>query len=48
MEDFSGHTYASLFSQEKKKKTKTALTFKKPETLFTGDDIFAGCLEMGK
>ncbi|KAL3922956.1 MAG: hypothetical protein SGILL_001927 [Bacillariaceae sp.] len=47
MEDFSGHTYTSLFAQEKKKKKKTALTFKKPDSLFTDDDVFAGCLEMG-
>mmetsp|Transcript_9858 Transcript_9858/g.17440 ORF Transcript_9858/g.17440 Transcript_9858/m.17440 type:complete len:105 (+) Transcript_9858:2-316(+) len=47
IDDFAGHTYASLFSQEKKKKTKTALTFKEPASLFTEDDIFSGCLEIG-
>lgn len=45
--EFSNHTYASLFDQEKKKKTKTALTFKKPASLFTDDDIFSGCIQMG-
>mmetsp|Transcript_8805 Transcript_8805/g.26135 ORF Transcript_8805/g.26135 Transcript_8805/m.26135 type:complete len:573 (-) Transcript_8805:778-2496(-) len=44
IEEFATHTYASLFDQEKKKKTKTALTFKKPSSLFTDDDIFSGCL----
>ena len=39
VEEFTNHTYASLFDQEKKKKTKTTLTFKKPASLFTADDI---------
>eukprot|EP00536_Pseudo-nitzschia_multiseries_P000326 jgi/Psemu1/178351/e_gw1.4.120.1 len=43
-DEFATHTYASLFDQEKKKKTKTALTFNKPSSLFTDDDIFSGCL----
>jgi U3 small nucleolar RNA-associated protein 19 len=47
MDDFISHTYSSLFSQEKKKKTKTALTFQEPKSLFNGDDIFAGCLSFG-
>eukprot|EP00534_Pseudo-nitzschia_fraudulenta_P006354 CAMPEP_0201173916 /NCGR_PEP_ID=MMETSP0851-20130426/96817_1 /ASSEMBLY_ACC=CAM_ASM_000631 /TAXON_ID=183588 /ORGANISM="Pseudo-nitzschia fraudulenta, Strain WWA7" /LENGTH=585 /DNA_ID=CAMNT_0047456751 /DNA_START=90 /DNA_END=1847 /DNA_ORIENTATION=+ len=47
VEEFSNHTYASLFDQEKKKKTKTALTFKKSSALFTDDDIFFGCLQIG-
>ena len=47
MDDFAGHTYASLFAQEKKKRTKTALTFNEPTTLFTDDDIFAGCFQSG-
>ena len=46
MEDFMGHTYASLFAQEKKKKSKTALTFNEPQSVFTSDDMFAGVLEM--
>jgi len=48
IEEFANHTYASLFEQEKKKKTKTALTFKKPSALFTDDDIFSGCVQIGK
>lgn len=46
MEDFFGHTYKSLFDQERKKRTrtKTALTFKDPESLFTEDDIFSNIL----
>lgn len=47
IEEFANHTYASLFEQEKKKKTKTALTFKKPSVLFTDDDIFSGCVQIG-
>ena len=47
IDEFASHTYASLFDQEKKKKTKTALTFKKPTSLFTNDDIFFGCVETG-
>jgi hypothetical protein len=45
MDDFTGHTYESLFAQEKKKRTKTALTYKEPASLFAEDDIFAGCFE---
>ncbi|KAG7352518.1 CBF/Mak21 family-domain containing protein [Nitzschia inconspicua] len=48
MDDFVSHTYGSLFSQEKKKKTKTALAFQKPESLFTTEDIFAGCLDIAR
>jgi U3 small nucleolar RNA-associated protein 19 len=44
---FSNHTYKSLFDQERKKKTKTALTFKKPTTLFVEDDVFSNILNMG-
>lgn len=47
IEEFANHTYASLFDQEKKKKSKTALTFKKPSALFTDDDIFFGCIQIG-
>ena len=47
VEEFASHTYASLFDQEKKKKTKTALTFKKPSSLFTDDDMFSGCMQIG-
>lgn len=47
IEEFANHTYASLFGQEKKKKTQTALTFKKPSTLFTDDDIFSGNVQIG-
>jgi len=47
IEEFANHTYASLFDQEKKKKTKTALTFKKSSALFTDDDIFSGCMQIG-
>ncbi len=45
IEDFTNHTYKSLFDQERKKRSeKTALTFKEPEALFKKDDIFAGLL----
>jgi U3 small nucleolar RNA-associated protein 19 len=47
VEEFAAHTYGSLFDQEKKKKNKTALTFKKPTSLFTEDDIFSGCIQIG-
>mmetsp|Transcript_25900 Transcript_25900/g.56769 ORF Transcript_25900/g.56769 Transcript_25900/m.56769 type:complete len:622 (+) Transcript_25900:159-2024(+) len=48
-DEFANHTYASLFDQEKKKKqTKTALTFKKPSSLFADDDIFFGCVQTGE
>jgi U3 small nucleolar RNA-associated protein 19 len=48
MDDFASHTYSSLFSQEKKKKNKTALTFQEPKSLFTEDDVFAGSLQFEK
>ena len=44
MTEFSSHTYKSLFDQDRKKKTKTALTFTEPTSLFTNDDIFSGSL----
>lgn len=45
IDEFSHHTYASLFDQERKKRTKkTALTFKEPESLFGQNDVFAGAL----
>ena len=47
IEEFANHTYGSLFDQEKKKKTKTALTFKKPSAIFTDDDIFSGFMKIG-
>mmetsp|Transcript_61462 Transcript_61462/g.69648 ORF Transcript_61462/g.69648 Transcript_61462/m.69648 type:complete len:604 (-) Transcript_61462:83-1894(-) len=47
VEEFAAHTYGSLFDQEKKKKNKTALAFKKPTSLFTEDDIFSGCIQIG-
>mmetsp|Transcript_12703 Transcript_12703/g.36959 ORF Transcript_12703/g.36959 Transcript_12703/m.36959 type:complete len:576 (+) Transcript_12703:31-1758(+) len=45
MEDFLDHSYKSLFDQEKKKRMKTALAFKKPTSLFTNEDMFANFLE---
>ena len=48
IEDFTYHTYASLFDQERKRKTKTALTFKKPSSLFTDDDIFFDSIHIRK
>ena len=48
MEDFSNHTYKSLFDQERKKKTKTAVTFKEPKSLFSNDDVFSGILHARK
>jgi U3 small nucleolar RNA-associated protein 19 len=43
IEEFSNHTYKSLFDQERKKRAKkTPLTFKEPGDLFTKDDIFGG------
>jgi U3 small nucleolar RNA-associated protein 19 len=47
MDDFSSHTYKSLFDQERKKKTKTAVTFKEPKSLFSNEDVFAGILQAG-
>lgn len=45
MEEFSEHTYKSLFDQERKKKPKkTALTFREPEALFPKDSLFSGFL----
>ena len=45
MNEFSSYTYKSLFDMERKKKTKTALTFKEPTSLFTKDDIFSNILK---
>jgi U3 small nucleolar RNA-associated protein 19 len=43
IEEFSSHTYKSLFDQERKKRSKkTALTFTEPVSLFRESDIFAG------
>lgn len=48
IEEFSGHTYKSLFDQERKKRGKTTpLTFKEPGPLFTKDDIFGGMVSFG-
>lgn len=47
IEDFASHTFTSLFEQEKKKKTQTALTFKEPVSLFTHDDVFSDCFQIG-
>jgi U3 small nucleolar RNA-associated protein 19 len=44
---FASHTYKSLFDQERKSKTRTALTFKEPASLFTQDDMFSGILKAG-
>jgi U3 small nucleolar RNA-associated protein 19 len=45
MDEFSSHTYTSLFDQERKKRSKkTALTFKEPGSLFGDNDIFSGVL----
>jgi len=53
-ESFIGHTYKSFFEQERKRRpkrgqpgSKTPLTFVKPTTLFTPDDVFAGILKTG-
>jgi hypothetical protein len=48
MQDFSHHTYKSLFDQERKNKnTKTAVTFKAPKSLFTEEDVFSNILQTG-
>ena len=47
MEEFSSHTYKSLFDHERKKKTKTALTFKEPVSVFSEDDMFSNILVWG-
>lgn len=47
VEDFASHTFTSLFEQEKKTKTKTALTFKEPVSLFTQDDVFSDFFQIG-
>mmetsp|Transcript_1232 Transcript_1232/g.1659 ORF Transcript_1232/g.1659 Transcript_1232/m.1659 type:complete len:164 (+) Transcript_1232:1-492(+) len=51
IEEFLLHTYKSLFDQErkreKKRKSKTPLTFQKPKKLFTEDDVFSGMLKLG-
>jgi U3 small nucleolar RNA-associated protein 19 len=44
MDEFSSYTYKSLFDMERKKKTKTALTFTEPPTLFTKDDVFSNSI----
>ncbi len=46
LEDLS-QTYASLFEQERsrRKNRKTPLTFRKPQSLFVEDDVFAGVLK---
>jgi U3 small nucleolar RNA-associated protein 19 len=45
IEEFSNHTFKSLFDQERKKRTqKTALTFQEPQAVFTENDVFAGIL----
>jgi U3 small nucleolar RNA-associated protein 19 len=41
MNEFSSYTYKSLFDMERKKKTKTALTFTEPSCLLTEDDMFS-------
>ena len=45
MDEFSSYTYKSLFDMERKKKTKTALTFKEPTSLFTDDDMLSDILK---
>jgi U3 small nucleolar RNA-associated protein 19 len=48
MQDFSHHTYKSLFDQERKNRnTKTAVTFKAPKALFTEEDVFSNILQTG-
>ena len=45
LEDFLGHTYKSMFDQERKRKQKgTPLTFVKPNSLFSDTDVFSGIL----
>lgn len=45
-DDFLGHTYKSLFDQERKRtrKGKPPLAFREPASLFTKDDLFANIL----
>jgi hypothetical protein len=45
-DDFLGHTYKSLFDQERKRpcKGKPPLAFREPKSLFTSDDVFHGIL----
>lgn len=50
LDGFLVHTYKSLFDQERKRgdnkrKSKVALTFHKPQSLFGGDDIFEGIFD---
>jgi len=48
MEHFSSHTYASLFDQERKRRTKTTpLAYQEPDGLFSKDGIFAGVVTFG-
>lgn len=47
LDDFSTHTYKTLFDQERKKKSKTALAFQEPPSLFTDKDVFCGILDTG-
>lgn len=41
MDEFSCYTYKSLFDMERKKKTRSALTFTEPQSLFGKNDIFS-------
>ena len=49
IEDFSSHTYESLFEQERRKRTKTTpVTFQKPEGLFPAEGgLFSGIVQFG-
>jgi U3 small nucleolar RNA-associated protein 19 len=47
-DDFSDHTYESLFEMERKKKRKTALAFVDPQSLLTDKDVFSTFLTTTK
>jgi U3 small nucleolar RNA-associated protein 19 len=49
LEDFLAQTYKSLFEQERKRherKSKTPVTFHKPDSLFTDSDMFTGIVSL--
>ena len=47
LEDFLSQTYSNAFEQERKRKQKraTPLTFRKPESLFDGNDIMSSIID---
>jgi len=48
IEEFSDHTYESLFEMERKKRKKTALAFVDPQSLLTDNDVFSTFLTTTK